>query len=68
MNLQEIEQKVKAKCISNNIFQVSPNVADFFSFLNNYSASQRYRVIVKKRKENDSQVSSFSNIAKIMAV
>lgn len=68
MNLQEIEQKVKAKCISNNIFQESPNVAEFFSFLNNYSASQRYRVIVKKRKENDSQVSSFSNIAKIMAV
>lgn len=64
MNLQEIEQKVKAKCISNNIFQESPNVADFFSFLNNYSASQRYRVIVKKRKKNDSQVSSFSNIAK----
>lgn len=51
MNLQEIEQKVKAKCISNNIFQERPNVADFFSFLNNYSASQRYRVIVKKRKK-----------------
>lgn len=51
MNLQEIEQKVKVKCISNNIFQESPNVADFFSFLNNYSASQRYRVIVKKRKK-----------------
>lgn len=54
MNLQEIEQKVKAKCISNNIFQESPNVADFSSFLNNYSASQRClrcRVTVKKRKK-----------------
>lgn len=29
---------------------------------------KRCRVIVKKRKENDSQVSSFLNIAKIMAV